>query len=278
MWRIFGPLVIKGCVAFGVELVVMSLYLTPYVPELMEKMTSWDEYVQRSTELSIEFFSKYATQVSALAALFTIPILMWMFKRDRKQERLQAQEQESPVLERKVPLWKYIMVIGVSLPFALGLNNLLMLSNLAELSEAYQEASKTLYTPAFPVQILCLGIIIPIMEELIFRGLIFKRVRMEAPFVRSMIYSALFFGLYHGNTVQIIYGILSGMLFAYLYEKYNSFKAPALAHMAMNIMVCTVTEFDGFIWMFEQPMRLGIITVACAAIASSVFVLIREKV
>lgn len=277
VWRIFGPLIIKGIVAFVVECIILTLYMMPRMPEIIATVKTQEQYVAQITELTTEI-SKYATEIAAISALVTIPILAWMFLRDRKQEKLLALEMGNVVEEKKTALWKYIMVAGICIPFAIGANNILILSNLAEISEAYQEASKVLYTPVFPVQILCVGIIIPIMEELIFRGMIYKRVRSESSAKHAIIYSALFFGLYHGNLIQMIYGMLAGLLLAYLYEKYGSLKAPVLGHVLMNIVVCTITELDGFRWMFAQPVRMGVITVLCAAAASGMFVLIREKI
>jgi membrane protease YdiL (CAAX protease family) len=168
------------------------------------------------------------------------------------------------------------LVAGISIPFSLGLNNILILSNLAEYSEAYQEATEALYTPSLPVQIVCVGVIIPIMEEYIFRGVIYKRMRRHATAKRAMISSAIFFGIYHGNSVQMIYAALCGLLLAYLYEKYGSIKAPILAHMLMNIVVCLLTDADGFTWMFSKPIRMALITIGCAALASTVFLEIRK--
>lgn len=268
IWRLFSPIAVKIGVAFIVEVIILTLYLMPHMPEIVETLQNQEEYFQKVTELEIELISKYGVQITAILALVTIPILIWMFLRDRKgEERVQ-----------KAPFWKYIMVIGVSIPFALGLNNILLLSNLPKVSEAFQESAEVLYTPSLAVQIVCLGIIVPVMEELIFRGLIFKRLCEESPVKRSIVYSALFFGLYHENMVQIVYGFLSGLLLAYLYEKFNSLKAPMAAHITMNIVVCISTETGGFNWMFAQPMRMGVITVVCAAAASTMFVLIREKV
>lgn len=276
IWRIFGPLMIKAGITFLVEIVVMSIYLMPRIPDIIAEIKTQEEYFQKVMELSAEL-AQYGTELTAFAALLTIPILAWMFFKDRKREKQNAIAQEQTLPEQKVPLWKYLMIIGISLPFALGLNNILLLTNLTEVSEGFQQASKVLYAPSLPVQILCLGIIIPIMEELIFRGLVFKRIREESTMIHAMVFSALFFGFYHGNTVQMIYGVLSGFLLAYLYEKYQSLKAPVLAHMSMNIMVCVLSETGGFQWMFAQPLRMGVITVLCAAAASAMFVTIRDK-
>ena len=69
------------------------------------------------------------------------------------------------VPNKKAPLSKYFLIAGISIPFAVGFNNILTLSNLAEYSIAYQETAEALYTPSFLVQIVCLGLIVPITEE-----------------------------------------------------------------------------------------------------------------
>lgn len=245
-WRILEPLAVKTAIEIAVAIIIGSV-------------------AGQRTELQ-----KYATEISAVSALAVIPVLVWMFRKDRRQEK--------DANDKKIPLWKYVMVLGISLPFALGLNNLLAITKLTEISVGYQEVSEILYEPSFSMQIICLGIIIPIMEELIFRGLIFGRMREEMPMGRAVLYSSLLFGLYHGNVVQAVYGTLCGALFAYLYEKYNSFKAPLLAHMAMNIFICTITEMNGFSVMAEQPVRMGLITIGCVAAAVVMSVLICKKV
>ena len=54
---------------------------------------------------------KYATQISALAALCTIPILAWMFQKDRKLEK------ENGVTPQKTAAFeKYILIVGISIP------------------------------------------------------------------------------------------------------------------------------------------------------------------
>ena len=42
--------------------------------------------------------------------------------------------------------------------------------------------------------------------------------------------------------------------------------------MIMNCGACVLTEIDGFTWMFQQPIRMGIITIACAFLASLMYV------
>ncbi len=270
LWRLISPIVVKMAVAFVVESIAILIYAVFVRPETVQAAVSQEELLQKAVELTNGLLN-YATEISAVAAFCTIPILVRMFHNDRKQEQKNGIEQP-----KRVAFGKYILIVGVSIPAALGINNILLLSNLSEMSQSYQRASELLYTPSLSVQILCLGMIIPIMEELLFRGLIFKRLRESMPMVSAVIYSALFFGLYHGNLVQMIYGTICGLLLAYTYEKFGSLKAPILMHMIMNIVACVVTELNGFTWMLEQPMRMGVITVLCALMASGIFVLIKE--
>lgn len=269
LWELFSPIVLKIAVSFGVELLVVSVFCVQYLPEL-GAATTQNEMMSILMQITEKVY-QYIVEITGIAALATIPFLVLMKKNDERKELAAGLVQNW-----KAPLSKYVLVAGISIPFALGLNNILLLSNLAEYSIAYQEASEALYTPSLLVQIICLGIITPIMEELIFRGLIFKRIRRIVSAKRAIIASALFFGLYHGNLVQSIYGILCGLLLGYLYEKFGSLKAPILAHMLMNIVACVLTEADVFTWMFSESIRMAVITILCAALASSMFLFIQK--
>lgn len=170
-------------------------------------------------------------------------------------------------MRQRVPLRKYWAIVVFSIALCIGLNNILLFIDLAKYSEAYQKASEILYAPPFLQQLLYTGILVPIMEELIFRVLIFKVLRKWIPFVWAMLISALLFGVYHGNWVQFVYAGLCGLFLAYVYEYYGSFLAPVMAHVVMNLVVCTMTKIGGFTWMFEGTARVIVVTIVCVVLA-----------
>ena len=242
-----------------------------YFQGVIETIETQEQLYEHMVTLT-EAFMPYATQVGALAAVITIPFLIRMIKKDR------VLENQGGFVPNKVASAKeYPFLIIMSVAVAVGLNNLLLLLNISEYSEAYQESAEILYSPSFPVQILCLGIIYPIMEELIFRGLIYRRMRVRIPVVSAISFSSVVFGLYHGNSVQFIYGAIAGVMLAYFYEKYGSLAAPVIGHIVINIMAVILTELDAFTWMFKVPMRMAVITILCAAVGSSMFVMIRKN-
>ena len=80
IWRLIGPIIVKMAVAFVVEAVVILLYAIFVHPETFQAVSSQEELMQKTVELT-DGVLKYATQISALAALCTIPILAWMFQK-----------------------------------------------------------------------------------------------------------------------------------------------------------------------------------------------------
>ena len=270
IWGIVNPILVHLGATLLVETVFVMVYYMKHLPELVVAMESEEALMEFVIQVSNTMYN-YLVELTAITSLVSLPFLIWMKKRDAKKEVAMG------ILQNKrAPLSKYFLIAGISIPFAVGFNNILTLSNLAEYSIAYQETAEALYTPSLLVQLLCLGVIVPITEEFIFRGLIYKRMRMNSSPMRAIVSSAIFFGVYHGNFVQMIYGTVCGLLLAYLYEKYGSIKAPILGHMLMNIVACVLTDVDAFAWMFVKPARMAIITIVCAALASTMFLFVRD--
>lgn len=269
IWRIFSPLILQTVVAFLVEAIIIGIYTVIRLPEYKGAITTSEQMIEFSAQITNELY-RYITEISAIAALVAIPFLGLMIYKDRKNAKKMG-----IIPNKKANLFQYSYIIGISIALSLGLNNILLLSNLAEYSESYQETATILYAPAFPVQILCVGIIIPIMEEMVFRGLVYKRMKESKSMFYALLTSSVLFGVYHGNSVQFIYALLTGVMLGYLYEKYGSLKAPILAHMLMNIVSCVLTKADVFTWIFSNMARMATITIGCAAVGSTMFVMIR---
>ncbi len=166
----------------------------------------------------------------------------------------------------KVLLNRYLLIVVVSMAAAIGLNNIILFLDLAKYSPGFQEASEILFAPSFGEQLIYSGIFAPLVEEVIFRGGIFRLLRKKLSFLWGAVLSSLLFGIYHGNLVQFLYACLMGMLLAYVYEKYGDLKAPIVAHVASNVIVCVLTWVDGFTWMFASPICAILITVGCVTV------------
>lgn len=286
--RIWSPLFIKWGIAVAVSMASGMIFEViviaresgadlKSIQDIYQLQAAFEQYMGRisdSAELAREMaqeFIKYATPIEGFAALITIPVMFFMFHRDRVREK-----ESGFVPNNKAALWKYAGIFILALAVTLGLNNIIEISGIYEMSESYEETMEALYAASLPMQIACLGVLIPVCEELVFRGLMFRRVRQEASFLRAAVYSSCVFGFLHGNFVQILYGFFMGFMFCYLYEKYGSVKAPAFAHMTANIFSVVMTETKVLDRIAERPLYMGAVTVICASTAAAVFVLIQR--
>ncbi len=82
----------------------------------------------------------------------------------------------------------------------------------------------------------CTGILGPILEELLFRGIVFNRLKKFNKQMKAILLTSFIFAFFHSNIIQMIYAFCLSFLLIYVYEKYKSIKAPIIVHIASNIM------------------------------------------
>jgi hypothetical protein len=90
------------------------------------------------------------------------------------------------------------------------------------------------------------SIIGPMVEELLFRGLVFHFVERDTGKEGAAIFiSALLFGIWHGIFVQGVYTFLIGLVLGYLYAKTRNIIWPYLVHFVNNFSGTLPPGFDG---------------------------------
>ena len=110
------------------------------------------------------------------------------------------------------------------------------------MSPAYQEVSEIIYSGGLFIELVSAVVAAPIVEELLFRGLIYTRLKVLMSSNAAIIVSAAIFGIFHGNLVQFVYALIIGLLIAYVYEKYKTIFAPIMFHVSANLISVLITE------------------------------------
>ena len=87
------------------------------------------------------------------------------------------------------------------------------------------------------VQIVSSGIVGPILEEMLFRGIIYNRLKEFNKPMASIIITSILFGVFHTDVLNAIYAFGVSFILIFLYEKYKSIKAPIIMHIALNITI-----------------------------------------
>lgn len=104
-------------------------------------------------------------------------------------------------------------------------------------SEKYEAVKQIQYSVPLVLGLVLYGIVSPLVEEIVFRGIVFNRVKRFYGVPKAVIGSALLFGAFHGNLPQFVYGTCMGVLIALCYEWTGCFYAPLLFHAAANVAV-----------------------------------------
>jgi len=108
----------------------------------------------------------------------------------------------------------------------------------SENTEAIMEVSR-----AAPLFIIIPSLIAPILEEIIFRKIIFGALYNWTNFFIAATISALIFGFIHGEPEHILVYASMGYVFAFLYVKTKRIIVPIIVHMAMNSLL-VIAQFS----------------------------------
>ena len=148
-------------------------------------------------------------------------------------------------VDRKNSVQNGLVTVLAAVTASLGWNIIFSLSGLVQQSESYQDVARNQYGVPLLAGVILYGIVSPFVEEIVFRGIIFNRLRKDFSVWGAVLLSGILFGLYHGNLVQGVYGMLMGSLMAYLYARMERFWIPCLFHMTANLTVYLTVQAPG---------------------------------
>ena len=192
---------------------------------------------------------------TTLTAILVIPPVLWMYRGDGKPaaNRLKsvAEQDTKKELDDKKnggPTLKWRIFMGIACFVSGGILDrvwsqvLLWLRVQDYFSNQTQEQ---LLASQLAVQIIGLGILVPVAEELIFRGLLYARIRRTLPVWASVLTASVIFALYHGNMIQILFAFPMAIILTLLYEKGKWISYPILFHMGVNLTTVVLGALAG---------------------------------
>lgn len=216
----------------------IGLFLVGYLadnlpPAAAEQLVFWDE------NGAMAGVTGNGSALIAAVAFLTAGMVTWRFF---GKEELRKKKQDLPLKHARLksPL-SYAAMFCCVCGFALGLNLLFELLGITHLSAAYEETAATQYAAAVPVGLLLNGLLVPFVEELAFRGVLYNRLKKYMTWGSAVVVSALAFGIYHQNMVQGAYAFLMGCLIAWCYERFGRFSVAVGAHALSNLSAYALT-------------------------------------
>lgn len=155
-----------------------------------------------------------------------------------------------------------------------GLSALISLAAQGGMISTYQEIEENVFQASPVLVILQTIVLAPVSEELLFRGIIFRRLGNYIPgFWGPALISSAIFGIYHLNLAQGIFAFLFGLLICAVYDRVQNLWAAIALHVGGNL-VSVVLVYLRF--QYPQPwMYILFMILALVGAAALYYFLIR---
>lgn len=193
--------------------------------------------------------------VNAILVIFTLLLTMAALLPMSKWEFFLHDKEEDDEKKNGISCRTAIVFVITAAGASFGLNIAFRIFHIVDMSAQYSAVAQTQSAVATGVGMVLYGIVSPLAEETLFRGLLYNRMKLYFPTFWSMILSSLFFGLYHGNLVQGLFGFLLGMVIVWLYELYGKWYVPVVFHGIVNICSWLLTSLPGEKSGFFSPVN-----------------------
>lgn len=274
-WRIFGPIFGYWGIQIVTQFIIGMVIVVLNAAEIAGAIASITEenMIEKVIDLSMkmsQILMEHQSLAAAFTALCTFMFAAFFFTNDRKAEK----NAQLPI-QKKAPSVQYIWVLLFGVVFCLGMNVIIAMSGLAARDVSYITNSAALYSEGIVVMLICQGMIVPISEEMMFRGVLFKRCREQMGFWNAAFSVSLIFAFMHSTLTQLTYTLVLGLFLAYFYEKFGSLKAPALLHVMVNVVSVVLTKTGILMWLCSDFMRMAVCIVGCAFAGAVAFVKIQ---
>lgn len=207
-----------------------------------------------------------------LCAAVTIPFILPFYMQDKRAEAVVYGE--APGAAQKCPtgravrerqsaqsagrIARNVLLAAVSAAaLGIGVNNLIAMTPLIQRSEGFAAANEQFFGGQVVYELMGSCLLIPIAEELLYRGIAYKRLKIFLGVGPAVLLSALLFGIVHANLVQFLYAGVLGILLAFLLERTNALYAPIVGHIAANV-AAVVRQETGWLAFSYEPTAGGI--------------------
>lgn len=224
LWNMISPPALYMFIQMGVELAVALITIIYENVKIYKTygMINDAQAVTEKLQQMMEVNASYITVASAVMAVIFFG-------------RMYLKERNSFLKENNKEINTFVMIaFGVMLSMAAG--SILSAMNIDNIYGSYEKTSSLLLNGNIVYRLFALGVITPAAEEIIFRGLVFNRVKKQYGSLYGIVVSSVMFGVFHFNLVQGLYAFIIGMAFAYCYELTGDLKVPVYMHMSINVL------------------------------------------
>lgn len=164
---------------------------------------------------------------SLFSFIIALIIILYLMKPDMKQYYMRKEASPAnPVL------W---VIIGIFMAYFAQFIAVYIETEILKIPPGSENTAMIMeITRMAPIFMIVPAIIAPILEEIIFRKIIFGSLYKRTNFFIAAVLSALLFGIIHSEPIHLLIYTSMGFVFAYLYVKTKRIIVPIIVHMTLN--------------------------------------------
>lgn len=197
----------------------------------------------------MDAYYQNAILFTGLTGLLAMIPCLWFYSRDRAARKIGGLVTSQKPWQLKIP--EMLLLLGMGAAFSQFANMLVgILQSVLNYQEYQESMDQLMEGKQMWFLILSMGIIAPLAEEIVFRWLIYLRLRDYMRMGAAAVISGLIFGIYHGNLVQAVYASLLGIVFAYILDISGCLWSSVLLHMGANIW--SLISPDLYTWIIAR--------------------------
>ncbi len=208
----------------------------------------------------------------AIGALFCL----WLFLKRRREQVFQEVAFAVPKLDRSGGK-KLALLAGMGVCASLTISAVLtLLSRLGWLWSDYTASTSAAYGGYDRLLVIITNIILsPVMEELVFRGFMIRRLEGWFSRKQAVLISAAFFAVCHVNPVWILYAFAMGLLLARIALREDNIFYSMIFHIGFNLAALPISVINGSaFWeqlLFGSCWKVCMIGAAAGAAAAFIY-------
>ena len=180
--------------------------------------------------------SNYYMMDSMFCFLMMIVFSVWYFRLVRGRENPVKRGTKVPHMALRVP----IIVLGMggisSIWFIIADVLMQSVPMIEESLQSFDETWSTIGTEPYLFVLLSVVILGPIVEELMFRGVMFRYLEKLKPGWFPVVVTGVCFGLWHGEPVQVVYAVMLGLIMGAVYLVVRDLRVTIVIHILNNLL------------------------------------------
>ncbi len=232
LWRLVYPLLTYT----GVSYIISYIGLFGCIMWEMLNNTSASLNYTELTSNALNIYNNYVNEFSIASYVCIIPLLILYMNMDRKRRKKQTGYDE----EKKASWQKFIILPVLGALVCAALTFIIIIGGWE--FDGMNNIDSAYFCGRTAVEIVSVGILLPVTNELLFRGLLYNRLKETMPLYMAAVLISLFNALYSTSFIPGLYSFIMSLILIYVYEKYHSIIAPVLVSAGASVLTVLQNE------------------------------------